>query len=207
MDIVEAIRLRKSIRGFKRDPVPKEVLKEVFDIATKAPSAMDRIREGSVEMLKSGATLYPGLESNPYEGVYRQRQVDLAIQIFQLMGIAREDKEKRAEWMQRGLRFFDAPAGIIVSADSSLHQSSTLIDIGALVQTICLTALSYGLGTCIHDQGTAFPDVVRKIAGIPQSKRLVMCISIGYPDWDFPANKLETKREPVENFTTWCGFD
>jgi nitroreductase len=222
MDIVEAIRLRKSIRGFKRDPVPKEVLREIFETATRAPSAMntqpweitvvagealDRIREGSVEMFRSGATLYPGLESNPYEGVYRQRQVDLAIQIFQLMGIAREDKEKRAEWMQRGLRFFDAPAGIIVSADSSLHQSSTLIDIGALVQTICLTALSYGLGTCIHDQGAAFPDVVRKIAGIPQSKRLVMCISIGYPDWDFPANKLETKREPVENLTTWCGFD
>jgi nitroreductase len=222
MDIVEAIRLRKSIRGFKRDPVPKEVLREVFDIAIRAPSAMntqpweitvvagevlDKIRERNVEMLRSGATLYPGLESKPYEGVYRQRQVDLAIQIFQLMGIAREDKEKRAEWMQRGLRFFDAPAGIILSADKSLTQSSTLIDIGSLLQTICLAALDYGLGTCIHDQGLMFPDIVREIAGIPQSKRLIMCIAIGYPDWDFPANKLETKRDPVENLTTWCGFD
>ena len=32
-------------------------------------------------------------------------------------------------------------------------------------------------------------------------------IAIGYPDWDFPANKVESKREPVENFTTWCGFE
>ena len=222
MNLVEAIRLRKSIRGYKPDAVPKEILRDIMDMAIRSPSGdnaqpweitvvvgevLDRIRESNVEQLMSGAIPYLGLESKPYEGVYRQRQVDVAIQIFQLMGIAREDKEKRAEWMQRGLRFFDAPAGIIVSADSSLHQSHPLIDIGSLLQTICLTALDYGLGTCIHDQGIMFPDVVRKIIGTPQSKRLIMCIAIGYPDWDFPANKLETKRETVDSVVTWCGFE
>ena len=221
MDIVEAIRSRKSIRGFRPDPVPKEVLRDILDIATRAPSAMntqpweitvvagevlDKIREGSVKGLVSGATPYGGSEGRPYEGVYRQRQVDLAIQIFQLMGIAREDREKRAEWMQRGLRFFDAPAGIILSVDSSLDQRTALIDIGIITQTICLAALDYGLGTCIHDQGIMFPDVVRAAAGISESKRLTMCIAIGYPDWDFPANKLESKREPVDGVTAWHGL-
>jgi len=222
MDVVEAIRTRKSIRGFKPDPVPKEVLGNIIDIARRAPSAMntqpweitvvsgealDNIKRDNIQMLASGAIPNSDRPRQPFEGVFRQRQVDLAIQLFQLMGIAREDKEKRAEWMQRGFRFFDAPAAIILSVDSSLHESRPRFDIGTISQTICLAALNYGLGTCIADQGIMYPEIVRKYTGIPESKRTIISIAIGYPDWDFPANKVESEREPVESITTWCGFD
>ena len=141
-----------------------------------------------------------------FDGIYRQRQIDLAIDIFKLMDITREDKEKRAKWSQRGHRFFDAPAAIILSMDRALDESAmSFFDIGAIMQTICLVALKYGLGTCIEDQGVMFPEVVRKYTGIPESKRIMMGIAIGYPDWDFPANKLETTREPVDSVVTWCG--
>ena len=220
MDIIEAIRSRKSIRGYKPDPVPQEVLREILDIAICSPSAMntqpweitvvtgevlDNIRWGNIKMLNSGVT--PTAEiSHKFEDKYRQRQVDLAIQIFRIMDIAREDKAKRAEWMQRGFRFFDAPAAIILSIDRSLDESTiSLVDIGAIMQTISLVALNYGLGTCIEDQGIMFPEIVRGFTGIPESKRLVISIAIGYPDWDFPANKLEAKREPVESVVSWCG--
>jgi len=133
--------------------------------------------------------------------------VGLAIQIFGLMGIAREDKEKRAEWMERGFRFFDAPAAIILSVDRCLGDGYPLFDIGAISQSICLTALKYGLGTCIEDQGILYPQVVRRFTGIPESKRIIISIAIGYPDWDFPANKLESSREPIESITTWHGLD
>ena len=222
MDIMEAIRARKSIRGFRPDPVPKEILRDILDIATRAPSAMntqpweiiviagevlENIKRGNIEMLESGALPNPNVSVQPFEGVYRQRQVDLAIQIFQLMGIAREDKAKRAEWMKRGFRFFDAPAAFILSVDKALKPWWELFDFGAISQTICLAALKYGLGTCIEDQGVMYPEVIRKYTGIPESKRIIICIPIGYPDWDFPANRLESKREPVEAITTWCGFD
>jgi len=222
MDIMEAVRSRKSIRGYKPDPVPKEILKEILDIATRSPSGMntqpweftvitgevlDNIKRANVEMLGSGAIPNPDFAGKPYEGVYRNRQVEVAVQLFGLMGIAREDKEKRAEWMQRGFRFFDAPAAIVLSVDKSLGEIRPQFDIGAIVQTICLAALNYGLGTCIQDQGLMFPEVVRSFAGILESKRMVIAIAIGYPDWDFPANKLESKREPVENITAWQGFD
>ncbi len=49
--------------------------------------------------------------------------------------------------------------------------------------------------------------VIKDILGIPESKRIVIAIAIGYPDWDFPANKIESKREPLQNVTTWYGFD
>ena len=222
MDIVEAIRTRKSIRGYRPDPVPKEILRDILDIATRAPSAMntqpweiiviagevlENIKRGNIEMLESGALPNPNVSVQSFEGVYRQRQVDLAVQIFQLMGIAREDKAKRGEWMKRGFRFFDAPAAFIFSVDKSLKPWWELFDFGAISQTICLAALKYGLGTCIEDQGVMYPEVIRKYTGMPESKRIIICIPIGYPDWDFPANRLESKREPVEAITTWCGFD
>ena len=39
-----------------------------------------------------------------------------------------------------------------------------------------------------------------------ESKKIVIAIAIGYPDWDFPANAVETEREPVEAITTWIGL-
>jgi nitroreductase len=219
MEVIEAICTRKSIRGYKPEPVPMEILKEVLEIAARSPSAMntqpwevtiitgkilDEVRKANVEMLRSKAEIWQRIS---YHGDYRQRQVDLAIQIFKLMRIAREDKEKRAQWLERGFRFFDAPAAIILSIDNSIPESLALLDIGVFCQSICLAALEYGLGTCIEDQGTAFPDALKRFTGIPQSKNIVISIAIGYPDLNFPANKLETDREHVDKFTTWCGFD
>jgi nitroreductase len=222
MDVIEAMRSRKSIRAFKPDPVPKETIREILDAAIRAPSrdnshpweiavvtgeALDNIKRGNIEMLASGTMPNPDVVMNPLEGTYRKRQVDLAVQLFQLMGIAREDKEKRGEWMQRGFRFFDAPVGIILYADSSLDLAHTQFDVSAVAQTICLAALNYGLGTCIEIQGVMYPEVVRKYTGIPESKRMTMAIALGYPDWDFPANRVQSEREAVDSITTWCGFD
>jgi len=222
MDILEAIRARKSIRGYKPDPVPKEILREIIDTATRAPSTantqpweitvvtgkvLNNIKQANIDLLNSGATPNPVGPPKPFTGKYRRRQVNLAIQLFELMGIAREDKEKRAEWWQRGFRFFDAPAAFILSVDKSLDELHSLLDVGAIIQTICLTALNYGLGTCIQDQGVMFPEVIRRFTHMPESKRIVIGITIGYPDWDFPANKVVSTREPLENVSAWHGFD
>ena len=222
MDIAEAIRSRQSIRGYKSTPVTKEILKEILDIATRSPSSdnaqtweitvvsgevLDSIRWGNVELFTSGVTPNPDFTLGRLEGVYRQREVELGVRLFQLMGIAREDRDKRAQWRHRGFRFFDAPTAVILSADSSLSESRTLLDAGLIAQSICLTALNYDLATCIGVQGIMYPDVVRKFTDIPESKRIIISIAIGYSDRDFPANRLESKREPVESITTWCGFE
>lgn len=222
MDIIEALRSRKSIRGYKPDPVPKEILKEILEIASRSPSAknaqpweitvvagevLEQIKRGNLEMLASGAIPNPDVPYKDFHGVYKGRQVALAIQLFELMGIDRKDRDKRAAWNQRGLRFFDAPAAIILTVDTSLDKSATQFDRGIITHAICLAALNYGLGTCINGQAIMYPEVVRKFTGIPKSKRITMSSAIGYPDWDFPANKLESKREPVESITSWYGFD
>jgi nitroreductase len=223
MDIIEAVKKRKSIRGYKLDPVPREVLEQILELASHAPSAMNTqpweftvlsgevledVRRGNVDLLNSGVPPSPEhvVTSWPKESIYRQRQVDLAKQLFQLMDIPREDKEKRAKWLERGFRYFDAPAAIIISTDRCLSESGPLLDIGAAIQTICLAALHFGLGTCIEDQGTMYPEVLRRYAHIPESKRIIAAIAVGYPDWDFPANRVESKREPIKNVTSWLGL-
>jgi len=222
MDITEAIRSRQSIRGYKSTPVTKETLREVLDIATRSPSAenaqtweitvvsgevLDNIRWGNVELLTDGVAPNPDFVLGRLGGVYRQREVEIGVRLFQLMGIAREDRDKKAQWRQRGFRFFDAPTAVILSADRCLSESRTLLDAGLIAQSICLTALNYDLATCLGVQGIMYPDVVRKFTDIPESKRIIISIAIGYPDWDFPANRMDSKREPVESITTWCGFE
>jgi nitroreductase len=224
MEIVEAIRARKSIRAFKRDPIKKEIVKEILEIATRAPSGtntqpweffvlagevLERVKKANVEHLKSGTPPSPEISfaiSNP-DTVYQKRRAELTKQLFQLMEIPRDDMEKRMQWLERGFRFFDAPVAIIVSADRLLSEEGPLMDIGAVMQTICLTALNYGLGTCIEYQGVLYPAVLRQCAGIPESKRVLAAIALGFPDWDFPANKLESTREHIDNMTNWCGFE
>jgi nitroreductase len=224
MDVIEAVSKRKSVRGYKPDPVPKQVLGQILELASRAPSAMntqpweftlltgevlENVRRSNVDLVRSGVPPNPEhvVISWPKESIYRQRQVDLAKQLFQLMDIPREDKEKRAKWLERGFRYFDAPTAIILSTDRCLSESGPLLDIGAVIQTICLTALHFGLGTCIEDQGTMYPEVLRKHGHIPESKRIIAAIAIGYPDWDFAANKVESEREPIKNIITWLGFD
>jgi len=220
VDIIEAIRSRKSIRGYKPDPVSKDTLKEILDIAVRAPSGMntqaweftviagdvlEKIKQANVDNLNNGIRPAMEISREGFTGIYKERQVALAIQLFSLLGIAREDREKRAEWMKKGFRFFDAPAAIIISADTSMAEISQF-DVGSISQTIALTALNYGLGTCIQGQGIMYPDVIRKFTGIPESKVLCICLTIGYPDGDFAANQIKSERESVDNITTWCGF-
>ncbi len=223
MDVTEAMRKRKSIRGFSPKPVDRRILREILEAACRAPSALNtqpweffvvagdalrRLCGENVERLQSGAPLELEVAESafPRESVFRQRQVELAKQLFRLMGIEREDREKRGAWLERGFRHFGAPAAIIIVKDECLSGEGPLLDLGAVMQSICLAAMNYGLGTCIARQGVFYPEVLRRVVGIPKSKRIVIAIAIGYPDWDFPANAVETDRESVDAITTWVGF-
>jgi nitroreductase len=223
MDVLDAIRRRKSIRGYKSDPVPKATLREILEIATRAPSAMNtqpwefvvvtgetlrKIQKGCAEKFNAGEDWQPEHHVIGWtnDSIYRMRQVDLAKHIFQIMDISREDKVKRAAWMERGFRYFDAPAAIVICVDKGLSEVGPILDVGAVMQNICLAALHFGLGTCIHDQGVMYPDVVKRYADIPESKRLIIAISIGYPDEKSVVNKVTSTREPIESLTKWIGF-
>jgi len=63
-----------------------------------------------------------------------------------------------------------------------------------------LLATKYGLGTVAQAQAVTYPEVLRKVLGIPDSKLIVLGIAIGYPDWDDPINQFQSEREPLDNY-------
>ena len=218
MDLLEGIQSRKSIRGFRPDPVSTDVLVELLETATRAPSSvnsqpwefviiqgeiLDQLRRECVEQYRLGKKPNPdvALAETGLQGVYKDRQVYLAKQIFSLIGITKGDNKGLQEYWETMYSFYGAPAVIVIVIDRTLTSEWPLIDIGLVAQTIALAALGYGLGTCIMRAIVDYADTVRKTAGIPENKKMVLGIAIGYPDWNHPLNQLETAREDIHNIT------
>lgn len=228
MELFEAIKSRMSIRGFKPDPVPKEVLSELLRVATRSPSGVNcqpwEIYVVVGEALKELGRVYveqfgQGIKPQPViytgqatkgvspslKGVYRERQVQLAKQMFELLGIEKGDEKKLREYYEKMYRFYDAPAVIIITSDESLLLTSVSLDIGLLTQTIALAAQEYGLGTCVMRAIVDYPEQARDVVKIPHSKQPIIGLAIGYPDWDDPVNKLKTERESLDKILTVVG--
>jgi hypothetical protein len=70
-----------------------------------------------------------------------------------------------------------------------------------------LAAWSRGLGAVINDQGIMQSPVVREVAQIPDDQVILTCVALGWPDKDFVANSVVSRRRPVENVTRFLGFD
>lgn len=224
MEFKTTVMNRRSIRKFKPAPIDRDVIRRVLALAGRAPSAMntqpwdffvltgeplEKIKQDNITALRAGIPPKPehALSGWPQDSVFRRRQVDLGKQLFTLMKIPRDDMAQRISWLERGFRYFDAPVAVIITYDAAFTPPGPLLDIGAVMQTLCLAATDAGLDTCIEDQGVQYPDIIRRHAPVPESKIMATAIAIGYPDSDFPANRAQSEREAVENNTTWIGFD
>jgi nitroreductase len=223
MEFSELIKARKSIRGYLPKPVPREVIEEIIEVAKWAPSSMntqpwhvhvvtgeplERIRQGNTENMRKGVPPqrdFPMKES--YEGIHRERQVGIAVQLFDVMGIARDDKARRTDWVMRGFRQFDAPVSLVLTYDKYLEPAAiSQFDLGALSHALVLAAWERGLGSVINGQGIMQSAVVREHAGIPEDQNIMICIAMGYTDEDFVANSVKSVRESSEKFVRYVGF-
>ena len=220
MDLKTAIMERRSIRGFTDQPVSKETLKKVLQLAGRAVSAVNQqpwefavitgemLKKISRENMEYFQRAEAGdLDLHYGEGIYRPRRVEVGRQLFAAMDIAREDKEKRLWWTARGFRFFDAPAAIILMMDNSADEYSSRLDMGCVIQNICLAAMEYGLGTCAAYQAITYQEPLRRNLPCAAGKRFVCGIAIGYPDEAFPANGVITSRLDTDEITSWYGFE
>ncbi|MEO1476125.1 MAG: nitroreductase [Pseudomonadota bacterium] len=215
---------RRSIRGYKPESVPKEVIEDVLALAMRAPTSLntqpwnffvvtgeplDRIRAGNVERNLAGVPDTREFRRGPgYEGVHRERQIGIAKQLFGAMGIERHDKEARQDWVLRGFRQFDAPVSIVVTYDKSIHGSDIApFDCGGVTNALVNAAWSRGLGCVINSQGIMQSPVVREHAGIPENQVIMICVAMGYPDDSFPANAVVSQRKSVDEAATFVGFE
>ena len=220
----EVVNGRRSIRGYKPDPVPRSLIVEILELAMRSPSSLNtqpwnfyvvtgeplaRIRAGNTQRNLDRIPHTREFRSmENYDGVHRERQVGVAKQLFGAMGIERDDKPKRKDWVLRGFRQFDAPACIVVTYDRVLVGSDIApFDCGAVATAIVNAAWSRGLGCVINSQGIMHSAVVRAEAGIADDQTIMICIAIGWPDESFPANAVVSTRKAVEEAATFVGFD
>lgn len=224
MNYDEVVRGRRSIRGFKPEPVPKALIREVIELAMRAPSSLntqpwnfyvvtgeplDRIRRGNTERNLAGVPDSREFRGHgAYKGVHRDRQKEIAGQLFEAMSIGWEDKAKRQDWVLRGFRQFDAPVSIVVTYDRSIHGGDIApFDCGAVTNALVNAAWSRGLGCVVNSQGIMQSPVVREHAGIPEDQVIMICVAMGWPDDDFPANAVVSRRKSVDDAVNFVGFD
>ena len=224
MNYEEIAQDRRSIRGYKPDPIPRVVLEEIIHIAKQAPSSMntqpwhfhvltgeplERIRKGNTEKMMAGSSVDREIKLNHgYEGPHRERQIEIAVQLFEAMGIARDDKERRLDWVMRGFRQFDAPVSIVITVDKALADDTIAhFDCGAATYGLVLAAWSKGIGSVINGQGIMQSSVVRENANIPEDQVIMTCVAMGYPDETFVANDVKSRRSPNEQVASFIGFD
>ena len=223
MSYDEVVMGRRSIRGFKPDPVPLELIKEILTMAMRSPSSMNtqpwnftvvtgeplnRIRAGNTERNMAGVPHSREFRTGTaFEGVHRERQIGVAKQLFSAMGIARDDAPARMDWVLRGFRQFDAPVCVIITYDKTLSGSDdTPFDCGAVSTALVNAAWSRGLGAVINSQGIMQSPVVRDHAGIADDQVIMKAIAIGWPEESFPANAVVSERKSVEEAARFVGF-
>lgn len=222
MDVVKAIKERKSIRAFKPDPVPLETLKKIVEQALRAPSwANTQPWEFAVaggKKLKDieDAFLERGLQDpkpeidRPYEFPEPYMGRIKALQPKDRKELTKEDWDRRT---RDNFAHYGAPACIYLLVGKPFFRQSkginawSLYDCGSAVQNIMLLATSYGLGTIAQAMAVNYPDIIRKVLGIPEDKLIALGISIGYPDWENPVNDDWRQREPLERVASFHGFD
>ncbi len=220
----EVVLGRRSIRGYLKKPVPKALIREVIAMAMRAPSSLntqpwnfyvvagevlDRIRAGNTERNLAGVPDSREFRSHgAYVGEHRERQIGIAKQLFAAMGIAREDRAGRQDWVLRGFRQFDAPVSIVVTFDRSIREGDIgPFDCGAVTNALVNAAWSRGLGCVINSQGIMQSPVVREHAGIPEDQVIMICVAMGWPDDSFPANAVVSQRKSVDEAVVFVGFD
>ena len=216
MDVSEAVLLRKSIRGFLNTPVPNSVLRQLLKKASRAPSggnlqpwkifvingtSMDKFlaHQASWNKLDSGAyDIYPPKLKEPY----RTSRYEMGEEMYALLNIPRDDKDKRIEQVMKNFEFFGAPVGLFCYIDKDMG-SPQWSDLGMFLQTFMLLAQESGLGTCAQEAWSMKQNSVTSFLRASSEDILFCGMALGYIDTDNPVNNLKTSRRPLNQ---WAYF-
>jgi nitroreductase len=215
MDLIKAIDSRRSIRAFKPDPVPREIIEKIVNLVIKAPSAINlQPWEFVVVMGEEKERLSRKLIKS-----YREKQISCSpgnvkpladtfskrgLASVELMtpSLAKMGQEFNQFINEGSCNFYGAPTAIILSLDNAFSKAR-LVDVGIAVGYFVLIAQGLGLGTCTIGLINAYEDEIKEVLSIPENKDVVIGIALGYPDLDSPANEFKTPRDSLDSFVSW----
>ena len=215
MDLIKAVKERKSIRAFKPDSISKETIEEILRLAIRAPSAINLqpwefivvIGEEKERLSRRLIKAYqekriscsPGAVK-PLPKTFGKRgakTLEAMKPFFKEMGVNAD------QFINEGsCNFYGAPVAILICLDDSFSETH-LIDIGVVLGYLVLTAHEFGFGTCPIGLITAYEDEIKDLLNIPENKNVVIGLALGHPDWNNPINHFKSFRDEMSQFVKW----
>jgi nitroreductase len=212
MDLNRIVCDRYSCRRYLPRPVPREIIGAILELAQKTPSwcntqpwqiillsgqATDLFREKMHAHAAAGHATNPDFAFPPrYEGSYRERRKVCGVQLYQALGISREDKAAAQEQSLENFRMFGAPHLALITTEAELGVYGA-VDCGLYVCNFMLAAGNFGVATIAQAALASYPDFIRGYFGLPGNRKMVCGISFGYADESHPINGYRTERVPV----------
>ncbi|MCH7333298.1 nitroreductase [Acinetobacter modestus] len=222
----DAITTRHSVRAFLDTPVATETIKDILNVAARAPSGTNTqpwkvyvvTGQKRAEMIERVCTAQQALFQQPelaeqYQETFAyypetwispfiDRRRENGWGLYGLLGIQKGEKEKMAAQQLRNYQLFDAPVALYFTVNKAMGIGSKM-DISMMIQNVMIAAKARGLDTCPQAAWNHFHPIVLDVLGAPENEELVCTIALGYADPDHIVNTFITPREPVENFTVF----
>ncbi len=221
-----AITSRMSVRAFTQQPVPRALITEILQVASRAPSGTNTqpwkvyVLQGASRdsLVDKVCAEHEAMRANPelaknyqeqydyyptqWVSPYIDRRRENGWSLYGLLGIGKADKDKMHVQQQRNFRFFNAPVGLMFTIDPIMGRGS-LLDYGMFLQNIMLAARARGLHTCPQAAWNAFHATILTHIGAGEGERMVCGMALGWADESDKVNTLVTPRVPGEEFTRW----
>ncbi len=218
--VENALRSRYSCRQFLPRPVTREKIEAILCLAQMTPSwcntqpwqiillsgdETDRLREKLYAHAAGGARPNPDF-TYPlrYEGVYRDRRKVCGVQLYQSLGIGKEDRAAAGEQALENFRFFGAPHVLLITTPEDLGVYGAL-DCGLYVCSFILAAHEHGINTIAQAALASYPDMLREHFGLPPERKFVCGIAFGYGDGEHAINSYRTERADLADVVDWRG--
>jgi nitroreductase len=221
MTVTEAVERRISVRAFKPDPVPGALVREILEIAKRAPSGGNlqpwRVHALAGEPLAelkalAGAKMAAGGEEPEYDVYpanlwepFRTRRFQCGEDLYASIDIPREDRPARLRQLANNVNFFGAPVGLFFSLERKLGPPQWS-DVGMYMQTVMLLAIERGLDTCPQEFWARVPKTAGDFIGLADDHILFSGMALGYRDETAPINGWRTRRDDFEVFAEMRGF-
>lgn len=220
MTVDEALRARISTRAFLPDPVPEADIREILDIARWAPSG-GNLQPWRVHVVAGAArdrlvaTVKKAIADNPFadeaelqiyppklEEPWRSRRFAIGEAMYEKLGVPREDKAARLQWLLNNYEFFGAPVGLFFSLDRRFDKGQWA-HLGMFMLAIALAAEERGLATCMQEAWAARAKTVSGFLELSAGEQLYCGMALGRADPKAPVNALRSERAGVDEFATF----
>ena len=214
MDLIEAIEERRSTRAFLDRPVDRETLEKLLRFSVRAPSAINlqpweftvvsgeerrRLSRLLVKRMRERNISCGPSAKNPLPEYFVERQRGL----LNVMLPGLPENTPFDEFINEGsCNFYGAPVAIIICLDDSFSKAH-LVDIGVALGYLLLAAHGLGLATCPIGLIAAYEDEIKDTLNIPENKKVIIGVALGYPDWENPLTQFKSPRENLNKLVKW----